>query len=551
MQRVEVYNVAIYLRLSKDDNDIDGNKKMESNSISNQRDLIRDFIRSNSDMQIYDIYVDDGFSGSNFERPEFKRMMVAVNEGKVNCVIVKDLSRFGRDYIEAGRFIQKIFPALSVRFIAITDDYDSLTADSTSSSLVLPVKNFVNDSYCRDISQKVRSQQKIKRENGEFIGAFAAYGYKKDTKNKNQLVIDEYAAGVVINIFEWKVQGMSLGVIADKLNLLGVLSPAEYKRSKGMNYHTGFEKGSTSKWSAVAVKRILSNRIYIGTLQQGKQEKINYKVQKRINKEQHEWISVEHAHEAIIKEKEFYRIQELLKYDGRASSDKEVANLFSGILFCGDCKAPMIKRSNKYKEVETIFYICQTKNKSQGCSRHSIKEEQLKSIVLKEMRAFMQCMADYKEVLSVLNEMEVNFERVVEWDTQVMVSQKEFNKYYALKTGLYDDLKEGLISKQEFEEFHRLYNEKCETLEKQCAQKKDIIKAMLKNGVSIGIQLENMKKSIEFDKLDRILLVNMVEKIWIYEDKHIVIDFCYKSELKTLQMLEAFQKEHSQLRRVM
>ena len=230
-ETVDLYDVAVYLRLSRDDGDIDGSNKIESNSITSQRDLIRSFVRNNSQMQIFDIYVDDGFSGSNFERPEFKRMIQDIESRKINCVIVKDLSRFGRDYIEAGRFIQRIFPALSVRFIAITDNYDSMTADKTDSSLILPVKNFVNDSYCRDISLKVKSHQKIKRMNGEFIGSFTVYGYSKEPQNKHQLIVDEYAADIVKQIFSWKIEGMSLAAIANKLDDLHILSPMEYKKS--------------------------------------------------------------------------------------------------------------------------------------------------------------------------------------------------------------------------------------------------------------------------------------------------------------------------------
>ena len=205
------YLAAMYLRLSRDDNDVAAacggkkeipsgytfmpfGRKKESNSIGNQRELIRAYIHEQQDMELYDIYVDDGFSGSNFDRPEFKRMISDIEAGKVNCVIVKDLSRFGRDYIESGRYIQKIFPALSVRFIALTDHYDSFQADPSESGIVLPVKNFINDSYCRDISTKVKSQFEVKRRNGECIAAFVPYGYKKAPNNKNRLVPDEYAA---------------------------------------------------------------------------------------------------------------------------------------------------------------------------------------------------------------------------------------------------------------------------------------------------------------------------------------------------------------------
>ena len=209
----DIYDAALYLRLSKDDMD-DGSEKTESNSIANQRELLRSYVKSQPDIQIFDIYVDDGYSGGNFDRPEFKRMTTDIEAGRVNCVIVKDLSRFGREYIEAGRWIEKTYPALNVRFISVTDQFDSKTADFSEKSFVVPIKNFVNESYCRDISGKVRSHQKIKREKGEFIGAFAPYGYCKDPENKNCLVIDDYAADIVRKIFAWKIEGFSFGAIA-------------------------------------------------------------------------------------------------------------------------------------------------------------------------------------------------------------------------------------------------------------------------------------------------------------------------------------------------
>ena len=338
MQKKIMYHAAIYLRLSRDDEDIDGSAKRESDSISSQRELARSFVREQPDMELFDIYIDDGYSGANFDRPDFKRMMADIENGNVNCVVVKDLSRFGRDYIEAGRFIQKTFPAFSVRFIAITDHYDSLTADQSTTSLVIPVKNFVNDSYCQDISEKVKSHQRVKREKGKFIGAFAVYGYQKDHEDKNKLVIDEYAAKIVKNIFTWKLDGMSNLAIANRLNENGIFSPLEYKKSYGEHYSTGFQAGIVSKWSAVAVKRILTNEIYTGMMVQGKREKVNYKVDKILEKPESEWFKVEGTHEAIISKEDYQNVQRLLKVDTRAGKGKEKAHMFSGLLFCGDCK---------------------------------------------------------------------------------------------------------------------------------------------------------------------------------------------------------------------
>lgn len=369
---------AMYLRLSRDDSDVGdatdgkGNVKAESNSIGNQRELIRAYIYEQQDIELYDIYVDDGFSGSNFDRPEFKRMMSDVEAGRVNCVIVKDLSRFGRDYIESGRYIQKVFPALGVRFIALTDHYDSFHADAGESGIVLPVKNFINDSYCRNISTKVKSQLEVKRKNGECIAPFALYGYRKAEYNKNQLVIDEYAADIVRRIFEWKMDGMAVSAIAEKLNGLGVLSPKEYKKSIGSNYKGGFSGAVKSMWSSSAVKRILSNEVYLGHLIQGKTEKINYKLKKSVEKPKEEWVKVENTHEAIISEDNFLIVQNLLKVDSRVSPVSEKSSLFAGVLFCGDCGEQMIRRVNRYKDTQKIYYICSTKNRGEGCN--SIEE---------------------------------------------------------------------------------------------------------------------------------------------------------------------------------
>lgn len=545
-----VYFVAAYLRLSRDDGDIDGSIKAESNSISSQRELIHSYVKEHKDMELFDIYVDDGYSGVTFERPEFMRMMEDIRSGKVNCVIVKDLSRLGRDYIEAGRLIQKTFPALNVRFIAITDGFDSLYADRTDSSLILPIKNFVNDSYCRDISIKVKAQQTVKRKEGKCISAFTVYGYKKNPEDKNSLVIDEYAADIVRKIFAWKIAGMSLVAIAEKLNATGIMSPMEYKKSLGMKYHSGFEGSSTAKWAAVSVKRILVNPVYLGTMVQGKQEKINYKVKNRIDKPREEWICVENTHEAVVSEVEFLTVQDLLKYDGRASNQTDTANLFSGILVCADCKAPMVKRVNSYKGTKKVFYICQTKNKSMECSRHSIEAEMLKRIVFKEIKKYLELMASYEETARYLEQINVNYEQVVEYDSQIASLEAEYGRYYTLKSNLFSDLKEGLIDKKEFDEFHQLYEGKCSELENAVKAQKKIIKDMFQNGVAAKSQLEKLKENLDIQELDRELLVTTIRRVYIHEDKRLEIEFRFHSEMDKLGVLSRMYHEKTSMREV-
>lgn len=219
------YRACAYLRLSREDDDKRGSTD-ESNSIKSQRMMIESFVRGFPDVELVKEVCDDGFSGTDYERPAFMEMIAMVEKGEIDCIIVKDLSRLGREYIGAGNYIQKYFPQKNVRFIAINDNYDSLTANSSDRYMVVPVKNFVNESYCRDISIKSRSNQQVKRMNGEYIGSFVCYGYRKDEKDKNKIVPDEEAARVVQDIFAWKLMGLSANSIAAKLNERGTLSPA-------------------------------------------------------------------------------------------------------------------------------------------------------------------------------------------------------------------------------------------------------------------------------------------------------------------------------------
>ena len=547
MQKNVCYHTAIYLRLSRDDEDIDGSAKRESDSISSQRELARSFVREQPDMELFDIYIDDGYSGANFDRPDFKRMMADIENGNVNCVVVKDLSRFGRDYIEAGRFIQKTFPAFSVRFIAITDHYDSLTADQSTTSLVIPVKNFVNDSYCQDISEKVKSHQKIKREKGKFIGAFAVYGYQKDHDDKNKLVIDEYAAKIVKNIFTWKLDGMSNLAIAKRLNENGIFSPLEYKKSHGEHYATGFHVGIVSKWSAVAVKRILTNEIYTGTMVQGKREKVNYKVDKILEKPESEWFKVEGTHEAIVSKEDYQNVQRLLKVDTRAGKGKEKAHMFSGLLFCGDCKEPMVRRMNRYKGTEKIYYICSTRNRSEGCSRHSISEADLKKVVFRIIQSQVELLIDVNRQMQYIQTKEMNFEDVVGFDKEITRLRNEQEKYLELRAGLYEDLKMGVITQADFKNFSAIYEKQYMETEQALEKQEEMLNRLFYKGIQSGVKLERLKETMRVTVLDRETLLSFVDRIDVYEEKKVAVQFCCQEEMEKMLVLSEFLSSQSEI----
>ncbi len=464
---------------------------------------------------------------SAFDRPEFKRMIGDIEAGRVNCVVVKDLSRFGRDYIESGRYIQKVFPALSVRFIALTDHFDSISADTGESSIVLPVKNFINDSYCRDISTKVRSQFAVKYKNGECIAAFAAYGYRKSDTDKNRLVIDEYAAENVRRIFAWKIEGLALSAIAEKLNSLGILSPKEYKKSMGLSYNGGFSGTGRSGWGGTTIKRILTNEVYLGHMVQGKTEKVNYKVKKHTAKPEGEWVKVENTHEAIVSADDFAVVQHLLKADGRKSPDSGTPSPFMGILFCGDCGEQMVRRVIRYKDTAKVYYICSTKNRGEGCSRHSIEESVLKGIVCESIRKFANSFLKEKELFDRAVQYETNFEAVARYDREIGRLKKEQDKYYSLCSGLYEDLREGVVTKEEFERLHSGFSQKGKELEAAMQKQEQLIKDMFKKGALSAGRLKTFQDCVELREIDRHTLSSLVRRIDVYENRQVVIDFYF------------------------
>ncbi len=540
MEAKDFYNVAVYLRLSRDD--VSDSVSAESNSIRSQRDLIRSYIRRQDDMEIYDIYVDDGWSGANFDRPSFKRMMEDIEAGRIDCVIVKDLSRFGRDYIGAGQLIQKTFPAFSVRFIALNDNFDTLTADFNENTLVLPVKNFVNDMYCSDISQKVRSHQQVKREKGDFIGAFAVYGYRKDPENVNHLLVDEYAAGIVKMIFTWKIAGFSNLAIAEKLEGMGILSPMEYKKSKGIKFSTGFVTHVKAKWSAVAVKRILTNELYTGVMVQGKNEKVSYKAKHSVKKPREEWVRVADTHEAVVSAEDFETVQKLLEVDARASAKKARCHMFTGLLYCGDCKEPMIRRVNRYKGTEKVYFICPTRNKGLGCTRHSIPEEKLKHLILTGLQQQLALFLDKNHVLTQIQKMEVPFNEVEIFDKEIQKLHQEQEKYVFLRKGLYEDLKQGIITEEDFHNFRQIYEMQYQAAEEAVRRQEEAVRSLFKAGVAAGANLEKMKFTLEITELNRDVLVAFVSRILVYEDKRVFLELKAKDMFaKALIMADYFE----------
>ena len=529
----KVYQAALYLRLSKEDGDVEDGGKLVSNSISNQKDLIMDYLKLHPEIEVHSVWADDGFSGVNFNRPNFQKMLEEIKCGDVDCVIVKDLSRFGRDYIESGRYIEKIFPALGVRFIAVTDNYDSADNALYNNDMLVPFKNLINDAYCRDISVKIRSHLDMKRKRGEFIGAFAVYGYLKDEKDRNKLVVDEYAGSVVRDIFRMKICGMNQQAIADCLNRQGILCPLEYKRSLGIRLQTTFQKSIKPLWTYMAVARILKNEVYTGVLIQGRQTTPNYKVKTRVAKAESEWIRIENAHEPVIDKFTFRLVQILLKLDTRISPEQSSLYPLSGFLYCGDCGEPMVRKTVSAGGKRYVYYVCSGNKKDKmACIPHCIREDVLKDTILKMVQGHIREVIGLEEALKMIEDAPGKRAEILKYQKRIDEKREEIAKAETRKENLYDDLKDGIISKEEYMQLKREYDKRIAEAEQAaaaCMREQDLI---IDNKGGIGEWAEHFRQHENIGALDRNVVALMVEKVFVYSAERIEVVFNFRDELE-------------------
>lgn len=521
----KIWNATLYLRLSRDDGD-----KEESNSITGQRELLRDYIRNRPEFHEYAVRVDDGFTGSNFERPDFKRMMEDVKEGRTNCIIVKDLSRFGRNYLDAGEYIEKIFPFLGVRFIAVNDNYDSLGGKDASDDLIIPFKNLINEAYCRDISVKVRTQLEIKRKSGQYIGAFAVYGYMKDETNKNHLVVDEYAADVVRDIFQWKLEGMSPQDIAARLNQSGILSPMEYKKSLGMKFATSFKANPQAVWSANAVLRILKNPVYIGVLTQGKETTPSYKVHKRVTKPEDEWAVIPDSHEAIIRREDFDSVQKVLSLDTRRSPEDNNVQLFSGMVFCGECGASMVRKTVHSGKKKYVYYVCSAHKQNKSCSSHGIRDAVLEEVVLETVKQYIRDVVDLDDLLAMTDTAPLRTAEAQKVQRQLDKKRSEHERLQKLLMSLYENLADGIIDRDEYARFKQSYTERAAECEKQMDALQESLVQIKEHGGEHREWMAQFRKHLNITELERSIAVALIERILIYKDNRVEIHFRFEDE---------------------
>lgn len=533
------YRATDYLRLSYTEN-----HENESDSIANQKKLIEDYLKGHPDIELVSEKVDDGYSGILFDRPAFQEMMQDIMDGKVNCVIVKDLSRLGREYIETGRYLRRIFPAYGVRFIAINDNIDT-AHEHAGDDLNISMKNLINDAYCHDISVKTRSALEVKRKKGDYVGACPVYGYRKSAENRNQLVVDEYAARVVRDIFRAKIDGRSAKRIADELNALGVLSPLTYKISRGLPHPKGgFADRPDAKWSATTVIRILQDEIYTGTLVQGRQGTYNHKLRNVIQKTEEEWIRVENAHEAIIRKRDFDLVQHIMGLDTRTAPEGEKVYLFSGLLVCGCCGARMTRKTNTMGGKKYIYYHCPT-GKKHGCTHPvMLREDDLIQCVLASVQAHIKNVVSVDELLNSISEETINRELVAGCKAQIAENRAQLEQIGMFKAGLYENFVKGMLDKAEYKSLRDGYSERMEELRSAIDQLRQEMERVTDRTSERQKWAQQFREFSNMTELDRRAVVTLIQSIRIISKTELKITFRYQMEYDAaLQKLSQAQLE--------
>lgn len=509
----KVWNIAKYLRLSKEDGDKD-----ESDSILSQRMIIDDYIRNNfEDYNVVGEFIDDGFTGTNFKRPDFQRMINLVKDEKINCIIVKDLSRFGRDYIGVGEYLEKFFPVNDIRFVAINDGYDTISTTSND-EFIMPIKNIFNAHYSKDISRKVKTSFRALQAEGKFVGAFASYGYVKDPKNKHKLIIDEVAAIVVRRIFALYNSGVGKISIAKILNNEKIPCPSEYKKLNGFNYSNCNKMDSTYYWTYSTINNILKNEMYIGNMVQNKSIRKTVRGKAKKNDVEN-WIMAENTHEPIIDIDTWETTQTLLKKNTRQMGLNDNISPFAGYLFCGNCGRAMAKISRYNADKRIVSYVCGT-YKRYGvdmCKRNYITYNTLEKIVLDKINEQIQKIG------------EINYTKTCEKpnnELEVKKYQLMLEKNLKLKKSLYEDYKDGILTKEEYLEYKEEY-----------LREEDFIKSQLEviqnhkkeENQRKNRWIENLLKYRNIKNIDREVVAETIDKIVITEtDDELNVNVVFK-----------------------
>lgn len=539
--RVPSVKAALYVRLSNEDNGGRG-----TDSIHNQLELLLNFAEEFEDMEIVETYTDNGRTGTDFDRPEWERMLADIKEKKINCVIVKDLSRFARNYLEAGDYLEKIFPFLGVRFIAVNDHYDSAGEIFKEKDLITDFKNLANDYYSKDISKKVMAAFHTKKGQGQFIGSQAPYGY---ALQENHFVIDEPAAEIVRRIFSMKMEGKSFHEIAKVLNQEEIPSPSRYAGERGVKKYKGC---SHILWQPQAVSRIIYNRVYVGDLVQGKYNRSIYSREKQGKRKEESWEIVRDAHPAIVDRESFDSIQKIREKNRRVWQDKQgetgYENILEGILVCGICHHVLRRNKDVRKgKAQYYFYCGSAHNYSQvKCDTSSIVDYKIFDTVFQQIKLQIDLAVEAKTVIEQMKKSSRCALQLKKRKQERAQAKEELGRYIYLKTNIYEDMKQGILTKEEFLAAKEKYALRIAELEEELNKKEkelaDFEQCM--NGSNRW-----MKAFLRFqgaEELTRDMAVELLEKVEMFGDKRVHIKFRFRNEYDYLMsQIETEEKKGS------
>ena len=536
---------GIYVRLSIENS----GKDDDGDSIENQTSICKEYVEEHPDLKLYDIYEDNGKKGTNFDRPEFNRLMDDVRAGKVKCVLVKDLSRFGRDYIEAGEYLEKIFPFLGVRFISITDGYDSLTAGDAEGALMIPLKNMINDVYAKDISRKIITSFRARQEKGEYLPAFPPYGYVKSKTKAYRYEVDEEVAPYVRMIFEWKAAGVSHSEICKRLNDMGAVTPARRKVELGI-WHA--EKYKHTIWHGRTIIDIMKNATYTGTLVYGRMPKSLYQGIKCHRAKPDEWRCIPDAHEAIVSQELFDKVQKI--FDERSARMQKkwaeskqvrdkIVNLFVKRIYCGDCGKRMrfVKGNNALRDKNFYYtnYVCGGYLDSgyRNCTRHSIRYQDVVDAVFAAMQVQMEYALNQEKMMQKLRGTAKERNLIDQYVAKVNYLTQELKKVNSRREGLFESFAEGILDEADYQYAKKSYDEEYASLEKQLSEAKSRKKEL--DGVLTANNewLQAMHKVEDATELDQNLVNALVKKVLIYEDNRVEVEFKFREQKDVLDRI--------------
>ncbi len=516
-----IWKTAVYIRLSKEDGDKD-----ESDSVASQKEITKEYLKIHPELEFYDFYVDDGCTGTNFDRTEFERLKRDIRDGIINCVLVKDLSRFGRNYADGGYYIDDFFVRHSVRLIAINNSVDTAPGkmNAFTKCVTIGVTNVINESVSAATSVNVRGTLNLRRKKGEFIGSFAAYGYLKNPEDRHKLIVDEEAAEVVRMIFDKFVSGMAILEITTELNKLKIPNPSAYKKKKGFKYRHPAGKTNNTIWPESSVRRILKNEMYIGNMVQGKNVKLSYKIKQCVAVPEKDWYVVKDTHEPIIDKETFRKAQALFEKNTRVSPQEKKVGLFAGLVKCADCHRGMSKKSNKQNGKEYHYYRCSTAKvtKGEACPPRSIRIDKLEETVLVFLRKMVEVATEYDEMIKAINS---NSKR--KNNSNLIIKALEKNEKEAEFTNemirdLYPDWKRGDITREEYMRLKSDFQKKIEKLDEESKVLKERLEEQ-ENCMENNSFIHEFKKLGNIEKLTRPLLLELIDEILIHEGNRITI----------------------------